>query len=64
MTPRHSPLGRRAGRTATTEAELEAMRAAVWHKQGIAMVCPDEVQDEWLAQAVRNWAGERWGRRG
>jgi len=38
-----SPLGRAAGRTPTTETELRAMAAAVWHERGFLVVPLDRL---------------------
>lgn len=51
------------GRSPTTEAELNAMRAAAWHRHGIAALAVDDIADPWLRQAVTNEANRRWGRR-
>lgn len=51
------------GRSPTTEAELNAMRAAAWHRHGIAALSVDDIADAWLRQAVINEANRRWGRR-
>ena len=51
------------GRSPTSEAELNAMRAAAWHRQGVAVIPIDEIADPWLRQALTNEANRRWGRR-
>ena len=56
-----SPLGRL--RSPTTEAELHALRAAAWHRHGVAALAVDEIADPWLRQAITNEANRRWGRR-
>ena len=56
-----NPLGRL--RSPTSEAELQAMRAAAWHRQGVAAIPVDDVLDPWLRQAITNEANRRWGRR-
>ncbi len=60
-TLRRSPIGRL--RSPTSETELQAMRAAAWHRQGVAVIPVDEITDPWLRQAVINEANRRWGRR-
>ena len=47
-------LGKLAAQTPATEDELRAMRAAVWHKQGILVVNAEAVRDEWERQCVTN----------
>lgn len=51
------------GPSATTAAELEAMRSRVWHEHGVAVLPVGEITDDWLRQAVINEANRRWGRR-
>jgi hypothetical protein len=49
----------------TTEEEIDQKRAAAWHRQGVVMLRPDEIEpgDPWFAQAIRNYANRLWGRR-
>jgi len=56
-----SPIARL--RSQTSEPELNAMRAAAWHRQGVAVIPIDEVTDPWLRQAIQNEAVRRWGPR-
>lgn len=58
-----SYLGRAAGRTPTNDDELQAMRKAAWHKQGVVMVKPEEIRNEWARQALINHANELYGER-
>ena len=55
------PLGRL--RSPTSETELQAMRAAAWHRHGVAAIPVDDIIDPWLRQAITNEANRRWGRR-
>jgi hypothetical protein len=50
-------------RSPSTVAELDAMRAAAWHRHGVAALPVDEIADPWLRQAIANEADRRWGRR-
>jgi len=50
-------------RTASNDNELNAMRAAAWHRQGVAALSVDDITDPWLRQAVTNEAVRRWGPR-
>lgn len=50
-------------RSPTSTVELDAMRAAAWHRHGIAALAVDDIADPWLRQAVTNEANRRWGRR-
>ena len=48
---------------APTEQELFAMRRAAWRKQGIVVIRPADVRDEWTRQALVNEATRLYGRR-
>ncbi len=37
-------------RSTTTDAELNAMRAAAWHRHGVASIAVDDITDPWLPQ--------------
>ena len=50
-------------RSPTTAVELDAMRAAAWHRHGVAALAVEDIADPWLRQAVINEANRRWGRR-
>ena len=56
-----SPLGRL--RSPTTDTEMNAMRAAAWHRHGVAALPVADITDDWLRQAITNEANRRWGRR-
>jgi len=58
-----SNLGRMQGRSETTPEELRLMRRAAWQKQGIIVLDPSEVRDDWTRQAVINEANRLYGRR-
>ena len=60
--PRGS-LERHLPRTAPTEDELFAMRRAAWRKQGIVVIKPTDVYDEWTRQAIVNEATRLYGHR-
>ena len=60
--PRGS-LERHLPRTAPTEDELLAMRRAAWRKQGIAVIRPVDVNDDWTRQAIENEANRLYGQR-
>ncbi|HYI83740.1 MAG TPA: hypothetical protein VEX11_11080 [Acetobacteraceae bacterium] len=53
----------RGTRSPTTEAELSAMRAAEWHRHGVAALAIHDIANPWLRQAVINEATRRWGPR-
>jgi hypothetical protein len=68
MTRHHPPAHPRSSldrgtRSPTNDNELQAMRAAAWHRQGVAVIPIDEITDPWLRQAITNEANRRWGRR-
>jgi len=50
-------------RSPTSTAELDAMRAAAWHRHGIAALAIHDITDAWLRQALSNEATRRWGPR-
>ena len=39
------------------------MRAAAWHRHGIAALAIHDITDAWLRQALSNEATRRWGPR-
>jgi hypothetical protein len=51
------------GRTAPTDDDLLAMRRAAWRKQGVIMLRPEDVRDDWTRQALINEANRLYGRR-
>ena len=58
-----SCLARTHTRNAPTEDDLLAMRRAAWRKQGVIMLRPEEVRDDWTRQALINEANRLYGRR-
>jgi hypothetical protein len=63
--PLRSSLAAHVPSGPATEDEIDRRRAAAWHRQGVVMLRPDEIEpaDPWLAQAIRNYAIKIWGRR-
>ncbi|PWS35978.1 hypothetical protein DFH01_20715 [Falsiroseomonas bella] len=61
--PPRSYLDRAQSPTAPTAMDLEAMRAAAWHRHGVAALAVEDIADPWLRQAVINEARRRWGPR-
>jgi hypothetical protein len=51
------------GRAAPTEGELLAMRRAAWRMQGVIMLRPEDIRDDWTRQAFVNEANRLYGRR-
>jgi hypothetical protein len=60
--PRGS-LERHLPEAAPTEQELFAMRRAAWRRQGIAVIRPADVRDDWTRQALINEATRLYGKR-
>jgi hypothetical protein len=58
-----SYLGRYQQPRAATGDELLAMRKAAWHRQGVIVLRPEDVQDEWIRQALVSEAARLFGRR-
>jgi hypothetical protein len=58
-----SCLARAQARTASSDEDLQAMRRAVWRKQGVIMLRPEEVRDDWTRQALINEANRLYGSR-
>jgi len=58
-----SCLARSHGRAASTDDDLLAMRRSAWRKQGVIMLRPEEVRDDWTRQAIINEANRLYGRR-
>ena len=58
-----SYLGRYQPRTVPSDQDLRAMRRAAWLKQGLAVIDPREVRDDWTRQAIINEATRLYGRR-
>lgn len=58
-----SPLGRRAGRSTTTQDELHAMAAAAWRAQGIATFRVDDIKNEFDRLHIETLANELYGKR-
>jgi hypothetical protein len=56
-------LERHLPQTPPTEQELFAMRRAAWRKQGIVVVRPADVRDDWTRQALINEATRLYGQR-
>lgn len=52
-------LERHLPRSATTEDEL----FLAWRKQGMVVIAPDDIRDDWTRQALVNEAIRLYGRR-
>ena len=58
-----SQLGRILPQRVATGDELLAMRKAAWHRQGIVVLRPEDIADDWVRQALVNEATRLYGRR-
>jgi hypothetical protein len=58
-----SCLARSQARTTATDEDLLAMRRAAWRKQGVIMLRPEDVRDDWTRQVLVNEANRLYGRR-
>ena len=56
-------LARVAPVTPASSDELRAMRAAAWHKQGIAVIPLDDIYDDWDRQFLTGIATRLYGAR-
>ena len=58
-----SCLARAQGRTGPSDDDLLAMRRAAWRTQGVVVLRPEDVRDDWTRQALINEANRLYGRR-
>ena len=58
-----SCLARSQPRTTPSDEDLLAMRRAAWRTQGVVVLRPDDVRDDWTRQALINEANRLYGRR-
>ncbi|KGM34491.1 hypothetical protein [Inquilinus limosus] len=63
MSEPRSSLSRRQPRPPTEIEQLRRMRAAAWHGQGVVVIRPEEVEDDWIRQAIVNEADRLYGKR-
>jgi hypothetical protein len=67
--PMIGPAGSRSclagaqARTALSDEDLLAMRRAAWRQQGVAVLRPEDVRDDWAGQALFNEANRLYGLR-
>jgi hypothetical protein len=47
----------------TSTRDLDTMRRRAWREQGVVALKPEDINDDWLRQAVVNEAVKRWGKR-
>jgi hypothetical protein len=58
-----SSLAGRLGRSAPADEDLLDMRRAAWRHQGVVVLRPEDVRDDWTRQALINEATRLYGRR-
>ena len=58
-----SCLARAQARTAPSDDDLLAMRRAAWRTQGVAVLRPEDIRDDWTRQALVNEPNRLYGRR-
>jgi hypothetical protein len=56
-------LARAQARTAPNDEDLLAMRRAAWRSQGVVVLRPEDVRDDWTRRALINEANQLYGRR-
>ena len=50
-------------RTAPSDDDLLAMLRAAWRTQGVVVLRPEDIRDDWARQALINEANRLYGRR-
>jgi hypothetical protein len=50
-------------RAAPSDEDLLAMRRAAWRTQGVVVLRPEDVRDDWTRQTLMNEANRLYGRR-
>jgi hypothetical protein len=58
-----SCLARARARTTPSDEDLLAMRRAAWRSQGVVVLRPEDIRDDWTRQALINEANRLYGRR-
>ncbi len=58
-----SSLARAQSRGASSEDSLVAMRRAAWRQQGVVVLRPEDIRDDWTRQVPINEANRLYGRR-
>lgn len=66
----HAPISRvySMGPTNRSDAQIERdvqeLRSRAWKQQGLIILDPVDIDDDWFRQALINEANKRYGRRG
>ena len=58
-----SSLARAQPRHGANGEDLLAMRGAAWLQQGVVVLRPEDIRDDWTHQALINEANRLYGRR-
>jgi hypothetical protein len=58
-----SCLARAQARPASSDDDLLAMRRAAWRAQGVVVLRPEDVRDDWTRQALINEVNRLYGQR-
>ena len=56
-------IARRMGDSPTPPEEIRAMAAAAWHRWGLLLVKPEELDNDFLRQGLETYGARRYGRR-
>jgi hypothetical protein len=57
-----SCLARAQARTGPSDEDLLTLRRAAWRQQGVIMIRPEDVRDDWTRQVLVNEANRLYGR--
>ena len=63
MSDLRSSLSRHQPRRPAEPDQLRRMRAAAWLGQGVVVIRPEDVEDDWIRQAIMNEADRLYGKR-
>lgn len=58
-----SYLGKYVGTSPADDRHIRDMRMAVWHQQGVAMIDPSEIPDDFERRVVMNVVERQYGKR-
>jgi hypothetical protein len=58
-----SCLARAQARTAPSDEDLQAMRRAAWRQQGVVVLRPEDIRNDWTRHALINEANRLYGAR-
>ena len=58
-----SHLARHPPERSADDEQLQAMRRAAWRDQGVAVLRPEDINDDWMRQVIVNAAEKLYGKR-